>query len=179
MDFVSLLKFVHVCAAVLWVGGGITMLLGGFLLSRTRTAQEQMAHIRTVALLGPRLFMPTSIVTLLSGLSLQYAAGWGWQPFTVLGLIGVAFTAAFGALILGPSCERAAKMAQSWGAVSALPMLRRIYRLAALDYAVQVSIVFLMVIKPGWQDLAILGGLGAIIALAALAAFRPLPRLTT
>jgi uncharacterized membrane protein len=178
MDFVSLLKFVHVCAAVLWVGGGITMLLGGFLLARTRPAEDQLAHIRMVALLGPRIFMPASIVTLLSGLSLQFAAGWGWQPFTVLGLIGVAVTATFGAMVLGPSCERAVKMAQSWGAVSALPMLRRIYRLAALDYAVQISIVFLMVTKPGWQDLAILAGLGAVITLAALAAFRPLPRLT-
>jgi uncharacterized membrane protein len=179
MDFVSLLKFIHISAAVLWVGGGIAMLLGGLLLARTRPADDQMAHIRTVALLGPRLFMPASLLTLLSGLSLQVAAGWGWQPFTVLGLIGVAFTAAFGAMVLGPSCERAAKMAQSWGAVSALPMLRRIYRLAAFDYAVQIGIVFLMVVKPGWQDLAILGGLGAIITLAALAAFRPLPRLTT
>jgi uncharacterized membrane protein len=178
MDFVSLLKFVHVCAAVLWVGGGITMVLGGLLLARTRSPDDQMTHVRTVALLGTRLFMPASLVTLVSGLSLQFAAGWGWQPFTVLGLIGVAFTATFGAMVLGPSCERAAKMAQSWGAVSALPMLRRIYRLAALDYAVQISIVFLMVVKPGWQDLAILVGLGAVIALAALAAFRPLPRLT-
>jgi uncharacterized membrane protein len=179
MDFVSLLKFVHVCAAVLWVGGGMTMVLGGLLLARARTPDDQMAHIRTVALLGTRLFMPASIATLVSGLSLQFAAGWGWQPFTVLGLIGVAFTATFGAMVLGPSCERAAKMAQSWGAVSALPMLRRIYRLAALDYAVQFSVIFLMVTKPGWQDMAILAGLGAVIALAALAAFRPLPRLTT
>lgn len=178
MDFVSLLKFVHVCAAVLWVGGGITMVMGGLLLARSRSPDDQMAHIRTVALLGPRLFMPASLMTLLSGLSLQFTAGWGWQPFTVLGLIGVVFTATFGATILGPSCERAAKMAQSWGAASTLPMLRRIYRLAGLDYAVQISVVFLMVTKPAWQDLAILVGLGAVIALAALAAFRPLPRLT-
>jgi hypothetical protein len=33
-----------------------------------------------------------------------------------------------------------------------------------------------MVVKPGWQDMAIFAGLGAVVILAALAAFRPLPQ---
>ena len=52
-------------------------------------------------------------------------------------------------------------------------MLRRIYRLAAFDYAVQFAITFLMVVKPGWQDVATLAGLGAVVTLAVLAAFGP------
>ena len=61
----------------------------------------------------------------------------------------------------------------TWGAVSALPILRRTQRLAMMDYAVQFVIVFLMVVKPGWSDLAIFGGIGSVIALAVLAALRP------
>jgi hypothetical protein len=88
----------------------------------------------------------------------------------------VLFTATFGALVLGPSCERALKLADTHGADAAIPALRRVQRLAIMDYAVQFAIVFLMVVKPSWSDFAVFGGIAAIIALAALAALRPLPR---
>lgn len=179
MDLASLLAFIHVCAALIWVGSGFAMVIGGIARARSASADDQMAHARTLAFLGTRLFMPASIATLASGVTLLFVAGWGWQPFTVLGLAGIIFTAGFGALVLGPSSERAARTAESWGAVSALPMVRRVYRLAALDFAVQFAIIFLMVVKPGWQDVAIFAGLGAVVVLAALAAFRPLPQATT
>jgi uncharacterized membrane protein len=176
MDLSTLLKFVHVCAALIWVGGGFVMVLGGIARARTATAEDQLAHIRTVAFLGTRLFMPASIATLASGVALQFVAGWGWQPFTILGLAGIVFTSAFGALVLGPSCEKVASTAKAWGAVSALPMLRRVFRLAGLDYAVQFAIIFLMVVKPSWSDFAVFAGMAAIIVLAALAALRPIPQ---
>jgi uncharacterized membrane protein len=178
MDLATLLKFVHISAALIWVGGGFVMVLGGIARARHASPEDQLAHIRTVAFLGTRLFMPASIATLASGVALLLAAGWGWQPFTILGLAGIVFTAAFGALVLGPSSDKAAKTAEAWGAVSALPLVRRVYRLAGLDYAVQFAIIFLMVVKPGWQDVAIFAGLGAVVTLAALAAFRPLPHAT-
>ena len=177
MDFTTALKFAHVLAAVLWVGGGFTTILAGILLARRATAQNQLVILQAVTLLAPRLFIPASIFTLASGVTLLFAAGWGWQPFTTLGLAGVLFTATFGAVVLGPSCERALKLADTHGAESAIPSLRRVQRLAMMDYAVQFAIVFLMVVKPGWQDFAIFTGLAAVIAIATLAALRPMPRL--
>ena len=44
-----------------------------------------------------------------------------------------------------------------------------------MDYAVQFAIVFLMVTKPGWSDFAVFGGISSVIALAVLAALRPVP----
>ena len=177
MDLSTLLKFAHVLAAVLWVGGGFAMIIAGVVLAGRATAETQLAVVRATVLLAPRLFIPASIFTLASGVTLLFVADWGWQPFTVLGLAGVIFTAGFGALVLGPSCEKALKTADAWGAVSALPMLRRTQRLAVMDYAVQFAIVFLMVAKPTWSDFAVFGGIGAIIVLAILAALRPVPRL--
>jgi uncharacterized membrane protein len=177
MDFATILKFAHVLAAILWVGGGFAIIIAGIVLAGRSTAQTQLAIVQTVVLLAPRLFIPASVFTLASGVTLLFVAGWGWQPFTVLGLAGVLFTATFGFVILGPSCQKALKTADAWGAVSALPMLRRIQRLALMDYAVQFAIVFLMVVKPGWQDFAVFGGLSAVIALAMLAALRPMPHL--
>lgn len=178
MDFASLLKFAHVIAAVLWVGGGFTTIIAGVVLAGRSTAQTQLAIVQAVTLLAPRLFVPASIFTLASGVALLFVAGWGWQPFTVLGLAGVLFTATFGALVLGPSCERALKLADTHGAEAAIPALRRVQRLAMMDYAVQFAIVFLMVVKPSWSDFAVFGGIGAIIVLAALAALRPVHRVT-
>jgi uncharacterized membrane protein len=174
MDFAVVLKFVHVTAAILWVGGGFTLLFAGMLRAGKAPAHELLALVRTVAFLGPRLFMPVSVITLGSGLALLFVAGWGWQAFTVLGLAGVVFTALFGMLVLGPLAERAVARADDRGAAAALPDLRRIFRLARFDYAVQFGIVFLMVVKPGWGEIAVLSGLGAVLALAALASFRPL-----
>jgi hypothetical protein len=175
MDYTALLKFAHVLAAVLWVGGGFATVVAGIVLAGRATAETQLAIAKATVLLAPRLFVPASIFTLASGVTLLYVAGWGWQPFTVLGLAGVIFTAGFGGLVLGPSCEKALKTAEAWGAVSALPMLRRTQRLAMMDYAVQFAIVFLMVVKPGWSDFAVFGGIGSVIMLAVLAALRPIP----
>jgi uncharacterized membrane protein len=174
MDITLLLKFVHVTAAILWIGGGFTLLLTGMLRLGRASADELLGLIRTVAFLGPRLFMPVSLITLASGVALLFLAGWGWQAFTVLGLAGVVFTALFGSLILGPSAERAVALAEKQGAAAAMPALRGIFRLAKLDYAVQFGIIFLMVVKPGWSEIALLAGLGAVIVLAAFATLRPL-----
>ncbi|MDZ4089290.1 MAG: DUF2269 family protein [Tabrizicola sp.] len=178
MDFATTLKFAHVLAAVLWVGGGFTTIVAGVVLAGRSSAQTQLAVVQAVTLLAPRLFIPASILTLATGVTLLFVAGWGWQPFTVLGLAGVIFTAGFGAIILGPSCERALKLANTHGPEAAIPSVRRVQRLAMMDYAVQFAIVFLMVVKPSWSDFAVFGGIGAIITLAALAALRPLPRVT-
>ena len=81
-------------------------------------------------------------------------------------------------MVLGPSCERALRVANAHGAEEAIPSLRRVQRLALMDYSVQFAIVFLMVVKPSWSDLAVFVGIAAIITLAALAALRPMPRVT-
>lgn len=176
MDLSTLLKFVHVSAAVLWVGGGFAMILASLVLAGRSTAETQLAVVRATVLLAPRLFIPASFVTLGSGLALLFVAGWGWQPFTVLGLAGVVFTAGFGALVLGPSCERALQTGDIQGATAALPALRRVQRLAMMDYAIQFAIVFLMVVKPSWHDFTIFASLGTVIALAVLSTFRPMAR---
>lgn len=177
MDFIAYLKFAHVLAAVLWVGGGFAMILATVLMSRHAGAQAQMAVVRATVLMAPRLFIPISVFTLASGVALLFLAGWGWQPFTLLGLAGVVFTAAFGALVIGPTFERALTQEQTAGPEAALPLVRRVQRLAAIDYSIQFAIVLLMVVKPGWSDLGVLVGLAAVLVMAALATVRPLPRL--
>ena len=88
MDLSTLLKFAHICAAILWVGGGFAVIIAGILLAGRSTAETQLAVVRATVLLAPRLFVPASIFTLASGVALLFVAGWGWQPFTILGWPG-------------------------------------------------------------------------------------------
>jgi uncharacterized membrane protein len=174
MDYSTLLKFAHVSAAVLWVGGGFATVFAGYILAGRGNAETQLSVARAIALLGPRFFMPASVVTLVSGLTLLFVAGWGWQPFTILGLVGTLATSGFGMFVLGPTFARGLQIEKTLGAQAAVAFLRKTQRLAMLDYAVQFAIVVLMVVKPGWNDIAVLAGLGAIVALAVLATVRPM-----
>jgi uncharacterized membrane protein len=176
VDLSTILKFIHVLAAVVWVGGGFAIIVTVLLLARRSPAETQLTVIRATIQIGPPLFLPASLITLASGLALVFAAGWGWQPFTVLGLVGIVFTACFGALFLGPASERALKLEATEGAEAALPHLHRLLRLALMDYVIQFAIVFLMVTKPGWDDLFVFVGLAAVIGAVVITTLRSLPR---
>lgn len=175
MDLYVMLKFGHVAAAVVWLGNGSALVLLGMILSRRGDAQGFMALIGNVALLGPRLFLPASIATLLTGVALVLVGGHGWPAWVVLGLAGIAFTALFGALVLGPSAERAVAMAARVGARVAQADGRRLLRLAKFDYVVQFAIVFVMVAKPGWDQPGALMA-AAMAILAGAVAFLQAPR---
>jgi uncharacterized membrane protein len=178
MDLSITLKFIHVTAAVLWVGGGFSIILASIVMVGRSSAEAQLDFIRATVMLHPRLFIPVSLITLISGLALLFVAGWGWEPFAILGLIGVLVAAGVGLLVLGPAGDRALKIEAEKGAKAALPHLRRVQRLALMDYTIQFAIVFLMVVKPAWQDIAVLGGLALVIVMAIVAASQSLTRTT-
>ncbi|MCU0905669.1 MAG: DUF2269 domain-containing protein [Tabrizicola sp.] len=178
MDLSTTLKFLHVLAATLWVGGGFSIILASIVMVGRSSAEAQFNFIRATVLLHPRLFVPVSLITLTSGLALLFVAGWGWEPFAILGVAGVLVTAGVGLLVLGPAGDRALKIEAEKGAQVALPHLRQVQRLALMDYTIQFSIVFLMVVKPAWNDIAVLGGLALVIVLAIAAASQSLTRTT-
>lgn len=169
MDLALLIKFAHVSAAMVWLGGGLAMILAASFLGPNARADQIMTVIRMVAFLGPRLFMPASIATLLSGLWLALYGGYGWPAWLLLGLAGIAFTAAFGAIVLGPGCERAVAAAARHGDAAGATEARQVIRLARFDHVVQFAIVFLMVVKPDWSEVQLLSLLGlAVLAGAAV-----------
>lgn len=175
MDLTTLLKFLHVLCAIVWLGGGLAMILAGVFLGQSPAPARLMAVIAITTLLAPRLFVPGSIATLVTGVLLVLAGGYGWPAWVVLGLGGVAFTAVFGGTVLGPTAERALKAAEAGGDPAGVPQALRLVRYGKFDYVVQFSIVWLMVAKPGWSDTGALA-LVAVAILAGAALFlRPVP----
>lgn len=173
MDTAILLKFAHVALAILWLGGGMCLILLGVFLGRNPAPAAVMAVVRHVAIYAPRVFIPASVLVLVSGAALAWLAGWGWPSWVVLGLAGVAFTGVFGARVLGPMADRSVALADAQGDAAGVPEGLRLLRLAKFDYVVQFSIVYLMVAKPGWSDIGTLAVLAALIVAGGLAFLRP------
>jgi uncharacterized membrane protein len=174
MDFqiLLLLKFVHVVGAIVWVGGASVLTLLCVILDRRGDDQTTLTGISYVGLLGNRVFAPLGMATILTGLLLAWLAGYGLAAWTVLAALIVVGTFLLGALVLGPTCEKAIKLWQETGdAAQAIGMARSVLRLVKLDLGGQFAIISLMVLKPGWTD-ALLLVPAAILALGALAYHR-------
>ncbi len=168
MDLYSLLKLLHVAAAVFWVGGASVLTLLVVILLCRGDDEATMTGVSYVGLLGNRVFAPTGLVAIASGLLLGWLGGWFPQAWTLLAVAIVACTFVLGATVLGPTCERAVKVWQGGDLPGAMTLGRRVLRLVALDLGAQWAIISLMVMKPGWTDPSlavpaalILVGLGA------------------
>jgi uncharacterized membrane protein len=179
MDLYLILKFLHVAAAVVWLGGGFSLLVLATVQAEKADPARLLAIVGQVAYVGPRVFLPASIITLLTGLGTVYMAGLGWPAWIVLGFAGIVVTALLGALKLGPMSDRIVAIAKQSGPHAALPDAMALIRLARFDYVMLFSIVFLMVAKPDWQDMTILAIPALAVLLGAFMTVRPSARLVT
>ena len=174
MDWYSTVKFLHVTAAIIWLGGGFMMIVLSTRTERSGDSQAMLMNLGNMAALGNLLFMPASIATLASGLVM---AGL-WTGFSdlwiIVGLAGAASTFVTGALFLKPAGDRIAAMAARDGATAAvLAEGGKILRIGKFDYTVMLVVIADMVMKPTWGDHAILGAMGAVISLGALLFLAP------
>ena len=104
----SFLLFAHVAMAVIWIGGGLMMQLFGVRASmlgdRTRLANLG----EDIAFIGPRLFVPASLLAFLTGVLLVIESdfyGFG-DDWIVIALVLYATTFLTGLLFLGPESGR-------------------------------------------------------------------------
>ena len=160
----------HVICAVLWVGGGLAQLLGAELARRMRGPDAMLAIVDVVAMLGPVLFVPVSLLTLVTGA----AAAWIGPGFTdlwiYLGLAGYAATALTGLLVIKPRAEEIAALTAS-GQVPKAALVDKALKLmtiARFDYVILMLVISLMVLKPSFDDIVILGIMAIVLILGAL-----------
>lgn len=152
-DVYDTLKWVHIMAAIVWVGGGIFIQVYTSRLRRAGETDRLAAFARDVEKLGNGLFLPASIVVLLMGIAMTwYAPFIEWNDtWILLGLLGIVSTALFGALFLGPEAGRLGTLAQERGADDPEVQARiaRLFFVSRIDLAVIVFVIVVMVFKPG------------------------------
>lgn len=143
--------FLHVVAAITWVGGAGAIQVFGVLTKRAADPAKTVFFARNVAWTVMRVFLPASILALVSGVGLVETAGWDWgEPFIVFGLVlwAAVSLVAFG--FLARAQGRAALRLEAEGPSPALMLrFRNLVWLSRVLLAVLLLIVFLMTVKPG------------------------------
>lgn len=167
MTWYSFLLFAHVSMAVVWIGGGLMMQLFGVRASslgdRTRLANLG----EDIAFIGPRLFVPASLLAFLTGVLLVIESdfyGFG-DDWIVIGLVLYATTFLTGLLFLGPEAGRVGALTAE-GSPEAGPRTLRLVLFFRFDLVLLFLMIYDMTVKPDFGDAAsILWGLaGAVVA---------------
>ena len=151
-DLYNGLKFIHILAAVAWVGSGLFVQYRGTRLRRTGTPEQTANLARDVAESTP-WFVGTSLTVLVAGIVLVlYAPGLDFtDTWILLGLVGYAATFVTGMFLIRPTAEKLAAVAASEGPTSPTTqaLIARIFAISRVDQVVLLLVILDMVFKPG------------------------------
>jgi uncharacterized membrane protein len=143
--------FVHVFAAIVWVGGAFFFQVK---IAQFKRANDNAGFLqlgKDAEHIGQRLFMPASVVVLLAGIALVWYGPYAFELWITLALGGIVATALTGSLYLGRTGGRLARLAEEKGLddPGVTAMRDRLVTVSRVDYAVLVLVVLDMVFKPG------------------------------
>lgn len=165
----ELLLFLHIAAAIVWLGGAMVLQYFAFRADRAADPLETHRVSMDAEWLAMRLFVPASLAVLVVGILLVLDGPWSFdQAWIVLGLLGYAFSFFLGILFLSPESGRIARLIEAHGPTHEL-VTRRISRILAVsrfELGVLFAVVLDMTLKPTWDD-GWFWVLAAVIVLAA------------
>ena len=151
MTWYELWLFLHVIGAIAWVGGAGVIQVFGVLTKRAADPAKTVFFIRNVSLAVMRVFLPASLLVLVSGIGLTETSFWNWdEPFVALGLLlwAAVSLVAFG--YLARAMGNAGAQLAADGPSPALGLrLRNLVWLSRVLLASLVLVVYLMTVKPG------------------------------
>lgn len=143
--------FIHVLAAIVWVGGGI---MAQMLIHRTQKAGDPKmmgALGQEIGHIAERVFTPASVIVLLAGIYMVLEADIGFStPWVAIGLIGLIATVIMGVFYLGPQSKKMGALMAEHGPTSPEvgAQANRLIMAARIDVMVLVFVVFAMTYKP-------------------------------
>ena len=146
------LLFLHVLAAVVWVGGVVLAQVLALLILRTRDATRIAGFVKDLEWVGLRLFLPSSIVIAVVGAALVERGDWGWSHGWLLVSVGIwLLSAVTGAGFFGPETGRIGALidAEGVGSRDGQRRIRRLLVLTRIEALLLVAVLFSMVAKPG------------------------------
>jgi uncharacterized membrane protein len=149
----NLLLFIHIGAAITWVGGAILLNIQAFRIMSTGDPLR-IAHLAGDAeFFGTRVFMPAALVVVVAGVSLVLNGGWGFgHLWVILALLAFAYSFITGAFYLGPQSGRIKKGIERQGGSAegdVADMIKKVLTVSRIELGILIVIVFLMVFKPG------------------------------
>ncbi len=153
MTLVETLKFVHVAAAIVWVGGAFMI---GVMFERAQRSQDEgtvLGLTRIGEFAGKAVFNPAGILVLVAGIwlviesdGIDFSEAW-----ISLGFLGVALGAGLGMAFYPKILGRVRAGIEDDGLLSneTLAALRRLRLVSSLEWVFLLVVVWAMVFKPG------------------------------
>ncbi|TNC68513.1 hypothetical protein [Rubellimicrobium roseum] len=161
MEPILFLALAHVLGVLLWSGAALR--LGLRLAAARRDEAAVLRAVREGARLDRRALRPSLLAVLISGGVLAATEGVAVEAWALLAAALGSLALALGRAGFQPACARALRR----DGEAALMAGRRALRHARRGLALQVPTILLLLLRPGWGGIAILGGLLACLALAA------------
>ncbi|HZU19648.1 MAG TPA: DUF2269 family protein [Gaiellaceae bacterium] len=150
-NWYSLFKAVHVLFAVIWVGGGVSIMIHAIRAQNARDPEGIVTVAKQAAFMGEKVFAPVGLVTFLMGIAMMINTDLGWGHFWIVaGLVGYATTFVVGVALLSPMAKKIDAAAAEKGPThpETLALIDRIMLIARFDVAVLMLVVLDMVTKP-------------------------------
>lgn len=147
----ELVKFLHLAAVIVWMGGGVMLQI---LLARSRRAGPDAvaAFNESAEWTSQRVFMPASFATLGFGIWLVADSAWNFSDAWIgIGLLGFALSALNGMINIGPTARKMKELIAERGPVDAgvHKLSRRMAVAGRIDLILLTAVVLDMVVKPG------------------------------
>jgi uncharacterized membrane protein len=146
-----LVLFIHVLAAVVWVGGATYLQIQARRVLARGNPSEIEAFSRDAGEVAQKVFIPASIVLLLGGIYLVLDADWGFDHFWILSSLVVLIASAIvGASFFGPESKRLGELVAARGSEDheVQARIRRIVNMSAVELVFLILVVFNMTYKP-------------------------------
>ena len=173
MTWYQFLLFVHISAAMIWLGGAFMFQMYGFVVRRGGDPEEIARFAGRAGVLAERMFVPASLVVILAGIGMMIDGNWDWDQLWVIFAL-VTFGASFltGLLVLGPMAKRIPEVGPTTPAGQAL--IERLFSILRVDLAFMYTIVFAMVVKPTTDDGWIIAAAAVVLVILTVVFLAPL-----
>lgn len=150
MSWSEFLLFVHVTATAVWVGAGVALEVVGARFDKAGDPAAAAAYGKHTANLGEKLFMPCSILVLVTGILMVLDSRWEFQDaFIAFGIGAVIVSSVIGAAVLGPLSNKLAALVEKGAPASAINVqTKRFLGIARLNTLLLVVAIFFMSVKP-------------------------------
>jgi uncharacterized membrane protein len=150
-SYFTLFKFIHVTAAILWIGGASTLGVLNARLAREEDRAALATLLRQANFLGRAILGPAAALTLIAGIATAVSVGFDFGALWITwGFIGV-----FGSMLLGATFIRRANVRLGELVSTVEPensrlsaLQRRIALLNLINVLLLLSTVGAMVFKP-------------------------------
>jgi uncharacterized membrane protein len=143
--------FLHISAAMVWIGGATVAQIFGILAQRSGDPAQSAAFGRSMGFIGPKIFMPASIAVLVTGVLLTEDGNWEWSETFIW--LGIALWAAVSFVAFAFLTRAMGRVGARLAAEGPSPELgtevRKLVLLARVLILVLFVIVFVMIVKPG------------------------------